>query len=137
MFPTEAFDEASRRLAEIQGELWDLDDDDFEARYALQLERDRLRAEVRSSFDPDSDRTTEDLTAELEAKRASLIQIQESLIDLAGMSGGGGDGTGSYEGPGDGLRLNSDILTASGAVALSDRITRLETLLFDRQAVNQ
>lgn len=54
MFPTASFDDTNRRLAEIQGELWDLADDDFETRYALQLERDRLRADVRNGFDPDS-----------------------------------------------------------------------------------
>lgn len=49
-------DEVNLRLVEIQGELWDLADDDFESRYALLLEQDRLRGDVRRSSYPDDAR---------------------------------------------------------------------------------
>lgn len=48
-----SLDDANLRLAEIKGELWDLADDDFESRYALKLEQDRLRGEVRRVIDLD------------------------------------------------------------------------------------
>lgn len=130
-----SLDEINRRLAEIQAELWDLGADDFEARYALQMERDRLRDQVRTSIDLDADRPTEELLAELEARRGSLAQIQESMVSSAGMSGGGGDGAGSYAGPGDGVKLNTEILTAAGAARLTERIARLETILTERGAL--
>lgn len=130
-----SLDEINRRLAEIQAELWDLDVDEFTARHALHLERDRLRDQVRTSVDLDADRPTEDLLAELEARSDSLAQIQESMVNPAGMSGGGGHGTGSYEGPADGVKLNTEILAATGAAKLRERIARLETILTERGAL--
>jgi hypothetical protein len=57
------------------------------------------------------------------------------MVNSAGMSGGGGDGTGSFEGPGDGLRMNTEILTATGAQQLVQRIAKLETILTTRRQV--
>lgn len=48
-----SLDEVNLRLAEIQGELWDLADDDYGTRYDLKLEQDRLRAVSRKLADPD------------------------------------------------------------------------------------
>lgn len=48
-----SLDEVNLRLAEIQGELWDLADDDYGTRYDLKLEQDRLRAVIRKLADPD------------------------------------------------------------------------------------
>ena len=125
-------DAVNRRLAEIQDELLDLEPSEFKARYALQKERDGLRDLVRGSVDTDSGRSTEDLLAELAEREKALRQIQESMVNSAGMSGGGGAGTGSYEGPGDGLRLNTEILAGTGAMELSQRIARLRTILAER-----
>ena len=66
MFPTAPVD-VNRRLSEIQGELWDLDDDDFETRYALQLEQNRLRADARRGVDLDTDRTTKSSLTSMDA----------------------------------------------------------------------
>lgn len=128
-------EEITRRLAEIDGELWSLDAGDFKRKYELQRERDHLRDVVRSEVDRDADRNTEDLLAELEARRKSLIQIQKSMVNSAGMSGGGGAETGSYAGPADGVRLNTDIVAATGAQELQQRISKLETILTQRGAL--
>lgn len=132
-----SLDEVNIRLAEIQGELWDLADDDFEARYALQLEQDRLRSEVRRSIDPDELRPTTEIASELEARKAALARARDSMLNSAAMAGGDGTGAGSYDGPGDGIKLNSGIRNASGTDALIERIARLETLLAERDALTR
>lgn len=128
-------EEITRRLAEIDEELWSLDAGDFKTKYGLQKERDGLRAIVRSEVDMDADRSTEDLLAELEARRKALTQIQKSMVNSAGMSGGGGDGAGSFAGPADGVRLNTEIVAGTGAQELSQRISKLETILTQRGAL--
>lgn len=128
-------EEITRRLAEIDEELWSLDAGDFKTKHELQKERDRLRAIVRSEVDRDADRSTKDLRAELEARRKALTQIQKSMVNSAGMSGGGGDGAGSFAGPADGVRLNTEIVAGTGAKELSQRISKLETILTQRGAL--
>jgi hypothetical protein len=131
----ESVEGINRRLGEIQDQLLDLEQNDFAARYELQLERDQLRDMVRSNFDRDAERSTDDLLGELEARRNALKRIQRSMVNSAGMSGGGGDGVGSFEGPGDGLKLNSALIEGTGAKELSQRIARLETILTERRAL--
>ena len=123
----------NRRLDEIQRQLWSLAPDEFEARYSLQRERDLLRARVRVGGDADSDRSTEDLESELAARRVVLAGIEESMVNTAGLSGGGGESTGSFEGPGYGLKMNTEILDSSGARQLVQRIAKLETILAERR----
>jgi hypothetical protein len=125
----------NRRLVEIQDELSSLDADNFKARYELQVERDRLRDSIRTASSPDAARSTEDLLAELEVRHKELAEAQESMVNSAGMAGGGGEFTGSYEGPGDGVRLNSEIVEATGAGKLAARIASLETILSERGAL--
>lgn len=128
-------EDINRRLAEISTELWELDANDFKVRYELQRERDVLRDRVRSSADLDAGRSTDDLLAELHARRRSLEKAQESMVSSAGMSGGGGASTGSYEGPADGVKLNTEIVAATGAKQLAQRIARLESILVARGAL--
>lgn len=128
-------DEINRRLAEIDEELWSLGPGDYSSRYQLHIERDRLRDRVRGSGDADIDRSTEDLLSELDARRKSLRAIQESLVSSAGMSGGGGAGAGSFEGPADGVKLNTEIVAATGAKKLAQRVAKLETILTERGAI--
>lgn len=128
-------EEIRRRLAEIDEELWSLDAGDFKRKYELQRERDHLRDIIRSEVDRDADRSTEDLLAELEARRKALTEVQKSMVNSAGMSGGGGDGAGSFAGPADGVRLNTGIVAATGAQELSQRISKLETVLTQRGAL--
>lgn len=131
----ESVENINRRLVEIQDQLLDLEQNEFAARYELQLERDRLRDMVRSNLDTDADRSTEDLLGELEARRKDLERIQRSMVDSAGMSGGGGEGAGSFEGPGDGLKLNNALMEGTGGKTLSQRIARLENMLTERGAL--
>jgi hypothetical protein len=126
-------DDINRRLDEIQQQLWELGPDEFAARYALQRERDALRDRVRVNVDADSHRSNEDLESELAARRVALARVQDSMVNSAGMSGGGGEATGSFEGPGDGLKLNTEILTATGAQQLVQRIAKLESILTMRK----
>jgi len=126
-------DEINRRLDEIQQQLWKLSPDEFAARYALQRERDALRDRVRDTVDADSHRSTEDLESELAARRVALARVHDSMVNSAGMSGGGGESTGSFEGPGDGLKMNTEILAATGAQQLAQRIAKLETILTERR----
>jgi len=133
MEPTSRTD-INRRLDEIQQELWNLDPIDFKTRYELQRERDLLRDQVRTSADSESDRSTDELRAELEARRKSLAQIQESMVNSAGMIGGG-DGSGPFKGPDDGGILNTEIVAATGAERLAQRIARLEMILSERGAL--
>jgi len=128
-------DEINRRLAEIDDELWSLDPADFESRYRLHIERDGLRDLVRGNSNADIDRSTAELLAELDARRKSLKAIRESLVSSAGMSGGGGAGAGSFEGPADGVKLNTEIVAATGAKGLAQRVARLETILTERGAI--
>lgn len=125
-------DAVNRRLAEIQDELLDLEPSEFKARYELQKERDGLRDLVRGNIDKDIARSTEDLLAELAAREKALGKIQESMVNSAGMSGGGGAETGSYAGPADGIKLNTEILASTGAMELSRRIARLRTIIAER-----
>ncbi len=128
-------EDINRRLAEISKELWELDESDFRAKYELQRERDVLRDRVRSTVDMDADRSTDDLLAELRARQESLEKIRDPMVSSAGMSGGGGANTGSYEGPADGVRLNTEIVAATGANQLAQRIARLESILVARGAL--
>lgn len=128
-----ARDDINRRLDEIQRELWNLAPDDFEKRYTLQRERDLLRDRARVSVDADSHRRTVDIESELAARRVALTRVEESMLNSAGMSGGGGEATGSFEGPGDGLRMNTEIIASTGAQQLIQRIARLETILSERR----
>jgi len=132
---SDARDAINRRLAEIDEELWSLGPGDYSSRYQLHVERDRLRDRVRGSSDADIDRSTEDLLSELDARRKSLKAIQESLVSSAGMSGGGGEGAGSFDGPADGVKLNTEIVAATGAKELAERVAKLETILTERGAI--
>ena len=128
-------EDINRRLAEIQKQIWELDPNDFATKYELQKERDELRDRVRAAVDVDNDRSTEDLLAELGERRKALTLAQESMVSSAGMSGGGGADAGSFEGPSDGVKLNTEIVAASGAQQLAQRIAKLETILSERGAL--
>lgn len=127
-------EEINRRLADIQDRLLALAPDQYAEKYELQLVRDRLRDLARSTEDLDSRRSTPNLRAELEARREELERLQKSMVSSAGMHGGGGL-SGAYEGPADGVKLNTEIIAATGADRLAARISRLESILADRGAL--
>lgn len=126
-------EDLNRRLAEIQDRLLELGPDDFAARYELHTERDRLRDLARrGKSDRDAQRSSEDLRAELKARKAALAEIKKGMVNTGGMAGGGGGGSGSYEGPLDGMKINNAIRSAQGADQLVQRITHLESILQER-----
>lgn len=126
-------EDLNRRLAEIQDRLLELDQEDFAARYALHTERDHLRALARrSQSDRDAHRSSEELRAELKARKAALEEIKQGMVNTGGMAGGGGGGSGSYEGPLDGMKINNAVRTAQGTDQLVRRITHLEGILQER-----
>lgn len=126
-------EDLNRRLAEIQDRLLELGPQDFAAKYELHTERDRLRHLVgKYASDRDVQRSSEDLRAELGARKAALEEIKKGMVNTGGMAGGGGAGTGSYEGPLDGMKINNAIRSAQGTDQLVQRITHLESILSER-----
>ncbi|MCH7583106.1 MAG: hypothetical protein IIC72_10785 [Acidobacteria bacterium] len=104
--------------------------EDFDEQYKLHVERDRLRKMTRQyAEDRDANRSSEDLSAELEARKSALDAIRKRMISSAAQAGGG---TGAFEGPGDGLKINRAMISATGADKLMQRIARLETILKER-----
>lgn len=86
------------RLSRIVEELLELEDDDFAARFALEKERDELRARADAFHEgKDARRSTEDLTAELAARKSQLEAMKDQLVNRATQAssasgrGGGGD----------------------------------------------
>lgn len=123
----------NRRLAEIQDQLLELGPGDFAARHELHTERDHLRGLARGrGADRDAQRSSEELRAELDARKTTLAEIKKGMVNTAGMAGGGGAGSGSYEGPLDGMKINNAIRSARGVDQLVQRITHLESILQER-----
>lgn len=123
----------NRRLAEIQDRLLELGPDNFAARHELHTERDHLRGLARGhGIDRDAQRSSEELRAELDARKTTLAEIKKGMVNTAGMAGGGGAGSGSYEGPLDGMKINNAIRSAQDVDPLVHRITQLESILRER-----
>ena len=105
--------------------------DDFSRRFELQKQQDELRREV-AQFHEDADegRSTAELEAELEARRAQLKSIKKQRIDVVMQSGGGSHGgdMGAIGIP----HLNRSIESAQGAGAIKERIAKLEQVLAER-----
>lgn len=85
------------RLSQVTDELLALHDDDFAARFKLETERDRLRAQAAEFHQrKDEGRTTAELCAELVERQKQLVQMQDSFVNRAtqasSASGAGGAG---------------------------------------------
>ena len=129
---TPELDALNRELAGIQDELLALSDDAFAERFVLQKRQDELR-ELAGAFhqDWDSQRSTEELQAELKALRGQLKGIEDQKIDLAMQ--GGGSGPGGHGGSGlGGVALNQGLLEAQGANRVHARIGLIKGILADR-----
>ncbi len=129
---TPELDALNRELAGIQDELFALADDAFAERFALQKRQDELR-ELAGAFhqDWDSQRSTEELQAELKALRGQLKGIEDQKIDLTMQGGGSGRGGAHGSGWG-GVSLNQGLLEAQGANRVHARIGVIKGILADR-----
>jgi hypothetical protein len=129
----EQLDDVTAQLAEVQGKLLDLPDDAFAERYALQKQQDALREQA-SQFaeDWDAQRPTDELLAELAARRSQLKAIEDQRIDMVSQSGGGSaanaPGADAY-GAGD---INTGIAQAQGLGDVEERIGRIKGILRER-----
>lgn len=125
-------DELRQELAQIQEQLIELPSDAFAERYELRTRQDELRDKVASfSQDRDADRSDQELLEELSALQARHKEIVRSRINLVGQSSGGsgaGPGAGAY-GVDD---VNRGIAAAAGASEIEARITRIKSILADR-----
>ena len=121
-----------QELAQIQEKLIELPSDAFAERYELRTRQDELRDKVASfSQDRDADRSDQELLEELAALQARHKQIVRNRINLVGQSSGGsgaGPGAGAY-GVDD---VNRGIAAAAGASEIESRITRIKSILADR-----
>ena len=128
----DSMDQLRQELAEIQEKLIELPSDAFAERYELRTRQDELRDKVASfSQDRDADRSDQELLEELSALHTRHKQIVRSRIDLVGQSSGGsgaGPGAGAY-GVDD---INRGIAAAAGASEIEARITRIKSILADR-----
>ncbi len=129
---TRELDALNRELAGIQDELLALSDDAFAERFALQKRQDELR-ELAGAFhqDWDSQRSTEELQAELNALRGQLKGIEDQKINLA-MFGSGSKGAGPGSSGLGGVSLNRGLLEALGANRVHARIGVIKGILADR-----
>jgi hypothetical protein len=111
-----ALDDLNRQLATIQDRLLELAPDDFAEKYRLKREQDRLRRRTRQyARDPDAGRPSEDLLAELDARRLALDASRKQMLCLWS-----------------GVQINLAMRTASGADQLIQRTAHLETILKER-----
>ena len=131
-----SLDELNRRLALIQDRLAELGPDEYAKRHELKVEQDALRRQARRyAAEPDLDRPTEVLLAELRAREAELEKIRKKMMNAAAQAGGGGGGAGSFEGPLDAFKINNALMAGTDAERLMQRIARLETILRERGAL--
>lgn len=122
----------TRRLAEVQKELWDLPDDAFAERYELKQKQAALRAEAAQYAKRlDDERSTEDLLAELSALRTQMASIEGERINLVYQAGSGGSSSGEMGNLG-GVALNKGIEDAMGLPKVRARIGVIKGILADR-----
>lgn len=129
----EHLDDVTAQLADVQRKLLDLPDDAFAERFALQKQQDALREQA-SQFreDWDAQRPTDELLAELAARRAQLKTIEDQRIDMVSQSGGG---TGANAAGADGFgagAINTGIGQAHGLGDIEARIGRIKGILTER-----
>ncbi len=127
------------RLSEIVEELLELEDDDFAARFALEKERDGLRARAEAFHQrKDEHRSTAELMAEHAARTTQLEAMKDQLVNRATQAssssgrGGGGD---VPIGAKHGGNLTTAGMQGMGADKVRARISEIEQELAARRAV--
>jgi hypothetical protein len=122
----------TRRLADVQIQLWDLPDDAFAERFELMEKQTALRAEAAQyATQLDDGRATEDLLVELGSLRQKLAAIEGERIDLVYQAGSGGSSSGEMGNLG-GVAINKGIEDAMGLPKIKDRIGIIKGILTDR-----
>lgn len=112
-------DELTRQLAAVRERMLQLARDDFAARYALQLEHDRLRRRARVfASDSDKYRSTASLRAELETRRQALETIRRDMVPQRHSA-----------------VVNIEMRSARGIDHLVQRIAHLEEVLEERHGL--
>jgi len=125
-------DEIVRKLSEVTDELLALEAGDFATRYTLETKRDELRAQAAQFRErKDEGRSTEQLRAELVARRTQLEQLQKSKINMASQAQGSGSSVRAI-GADKGGTLNNAMMTAQGARSVEVRIAEIEQELARR-----
>lgn len=120
------------RLADVQKKLLDLPDDAFEEKYKLLNEQDQLRKEAAGYAGMvDSERSDEQLLAELAAMRGQMHHIEGMTIDLVVQAGSGGASSGEMGNLG-GVEINKGIGDAQGLPKIKARIGVIKGTLRDR-----
>lgn len=123
-------EQSLRELSEVQDRLNALPDDAFAERYELRCRQDELRDQMASfRVDFDSERSSEELLAELSGLRSRLAEIEGQRIDMVSQAGGSGALTGAMT-PEEGLNRKMD--EAAGAGEIRSRIGRIKGILTDR-----
>jgi len=120
------------KLADVQRQLLDLPADAFEEKYKLLNQQDLLREEAAGYAGlVDSDRSDEELLAELAAQRSQLAAVESQRIDLVMQAGGGGAMSGEMGNLG-GVKINKGIDDAHGLPKIKARIGVIKGMLRDR-----
>ena len=126
------------RLAEIVDELLELKPEDFAARFALEKERDQLRTRAEQFHrHKDEGRPTQNLVAELAARRSQLDAMKSQLVNRATQAsssqGRGASGDVPLSAAHGGTSTHAG-LRGMGGGAVRARISELEQELARRSA---
>lgn len=123
-------DRIFRELSEISTQLADLPTDAFDDRARLESKREALHAEAAALRDGIGDeRSTLEITDELNSLQARLDQIKGLEIDVVSQHGGSGL---EASGASHALDLNRQIGAGQGVDELQARIRKLRKILADR-----
>jgi hypothetical protein len=120
----------TKRLADVQKELWDLPDDAFAERFELKEKQAALRAEAAQyAGRMDEGLPSDDLLVELAALRSQMVAIEKQRIDLVTQAGSSSAGEMGNLG---GYGINKGIEDAMGLPKIKARIGRIKGILIDR-----
>ncbi len=126
-------DDLVRRLAEATDELLRLEADDFERRFALEKERDELRAQAeRYHRGKDERRTVVELERELKSRQRQLDTLHATKINMTYQANNATGGHVGSIGADRGGTLNNALMGAQGADSVIARIAELEQELARR-----
>ena len=126
-------DEVVARLSQIVEELLELPPDDFARRFALEKERDELRAAAEVFHQrKDEGRSTEDLIAELAARRKQIRSMGDQLVNRAAQSSATGAGPAADVATSMGGSLNQAMGEGMGMGSAAVRVAELEQELSRR-----